>query len=333
MDNNHNHSHNQNHNGQSEPSQISSVSINDASTTALAAVNDEGLRCPCYCEENVWRLTYRKLYGTTTLFPSKDPDSKEEKEHKDNDTPEKHGKQIHTQQKDNKDENEYYVLFVSNDQKSCPFLYQKAKENPYEPCFWDYHVLLMSVSIRSSTDKSIAKHSTAAYIWDIDSYLPYPCPLQQYLNATFHYKLQFIQEPYRSTYLPKFRVIPAKLYLHYFYSDRRHMYNADTNTWHAPPPTYDCIMNGYDHFISNQKSENHNMDNEASIHANTSNLNDYIDMKSKSSHSPSSSSSCNTSSYVDDKQQQQQLKENIMGTVFTLNELEKYFLEKNHSII
>jgi hypothetical protein len=38
------------------------------------------------------------------------------------------------------------------------------------------------------------------------------------------------------------RVIEAPLYLKHFSSDRMHMYNAETDSWNAPPPTYPCIQ-------------------------------------------------------------------------------------------
>ncbi len=37
-----------------------------------------------------------------------------------------------------------------------------------------------------------------------------------------------------------FRVIPAKVYLDKFYSDRKHMFK--NGKWLSPPPEYECIM-------------------------------------------------------------------------------------------
>ena len=34
----------------------------EAAKSALEATSDSSLRVPCYCEENVWRLAYRKVY-------------------------------------------------------------------------------------------------------------------------------------------------------------------------------------------------------------------------------------------------------------------------------
>ena len=34
----------------------------EASKSALEATSDISLRVPCYCEENVWRLAYRRIF-------------------------------------------------------------------------------------------------------------------------------------------------------------------------------------------------------------------------------------------------------------------------------
>jgi hypothetical protein len=37
--------------------------LQPAAISALSARDDESLRVPFYCEENVWRLLYRKLFS------------------------------------------------------------------------------------------------------------------------------------------------------------------------------------------------------------------------------------------------------------------------------
>ena len=37
-------------------------------------------------------------------------------------------------------------------------------------------------------------------------------------------------------------MIDAPVYLRHFSSDRSHMYDFETKTWNAPPPSYDCIL-------------------------------------------------------------------------------------------
>ena len=119
---------------------------NDASASAMAAPTDEALRVPCYCEENVWRLAFRKLKRQQQGFET--------------------GTQ-------------YYVVFVSSHEKLVPMFYQKASEtvnnSSDEPVFWDYHVILLE---RRENDK--------AFITDVDTLLtPSPAPLDHYLDKSF----------------------------------------------------------------------------------------------------------------------------------------------------
>lgn len=86
-----------------------------AAKTALESPSDQSLRVPCYCEENVWRLAYRKLQ-------SKDAVSKD-----------------------------YFVVFISNPLKCVPMFHQLAVADPTKPVYWDYHVILIS---RSKGDNS-----------------------------------------------------------------------------------------------------------------------------------------------------------------------------------
>ena len=80
-----------------------------AITTALSSHRDHDLRVPFYCEENVWRLAYRKLHLEKTSLATK-----------------------------------YVVAFISNEQKSVPMFHQQASLAPSEkPCVWDYHVILL----------------------------------------------------------------------------------------------------------------------------------------------------------------------------------------------
>jgi hypothetical protein len=114
-----------------------------ANTTALEA--DQALRVPCYCEENVWRLAYRRL------------------------------KQQEQQQSQHHPyASEYYVIFISNERQCVPFFHQLAVEDSRKPCFWDYHVILFVTDLHGST-----------FVLDLDSRLPYGCRFEDYLAATF----------------------------------------------------------------------------------------------------------------------------------------------------
>lgn len=111
----------------------------EASKTALEAENDTDLRVPCYCEENVWRLAYRIIHRKP----------KQEREL------------------------QYHVVFVSNPAKCVPMFQQLANEDPLDPCFWDYHVILFHTSQQETI------------VLDIDSHLPYKIPLKDYLENVF----------------------------------------------------------------------------------------------------------------------------------------------------
>jgi hypothetical protein len=160
-----------------------------AAETALQANSVQEIRVACFCEENVWRLAYRKRH--------QEP------------------------------ENRYFVVFISNPMKDVPMFQQVASGNLDSACYWDYHAILLSLTLPE--EKVI--------VWDVDSRLPCPCPLSEYLEQSFPYD---DSEPFA----PLFRLIPASSFLTNFSSDRMHMYDAETLTWSAPPPSYDCILSG-----------------------------------------------------------------------------------------
>lgn len=131
-----------------------------AAETALEAPSDQSLRVPCYCEENVWRLAYRKLQSMT--------------------------------QDDDNDSSGYYIAFVTNPLKCVPMFQQLAVKNPSKPCYWDYHVILISYSEEDD--------NSSAQVFDMDSHLPYPCSLEFYLVNVFPSEI-----PWPDEYLPYFR--------------------------------------------------------------------------------------------------------------------------------
>lgn len=163
-------------------------SLSTAAESALEVERDFDLRQPYWCEENVWRLAYRKAHR-------EDPQG-------------------------------LYVVFISNRVKSVPMFYQKASDDPLKCCCWDYHVLLID-----------ATSGSGVQVYDIDSSLPYPCHLNQYVSLSFPYD-------WPDAYAPQFRVVAAALYLEHFASDRSHMYTSHLQRWNAPPPPYDCILPG-----------------------------------------------------------------------------------------
>jgi protein N-terminal glutamine amidohydrolase len=194
-----------------------------AEETALQCARDHDLRVAYYCEENVWRLAYRKR-------------------HHHHDSP-------------NDDDRRFWVVFISNAIKNVPMFQQRAssdREDAKKSVCWDYHVILISKSNNTSSgshhhhhhhhdaddddDDNLESDEDMMMVYDIDSRIvPYPCPLHQYIQESFPYEWP---EPYN----PMFRVIPADLFLSHFSSDRSHMLNRQTGEWTAPPPPYAPIV-------------------------------------------------------------------------------------------
>jgi len=212
-----------------------------AELSALSCTNDEDLRVPFYCEENIWRLCYKR----------------QERQRR-------QGQGVQPQHNVNANPDQDFVLFISNAQKCCPIFHQKATASSSrrnQPCFWDYHVILLSIHC-SKTTNSIATYRTTAshtqtppqkpqtqqqqqlllqrqaWIYDFDSTLPFPCPFQQYIQESFSYSFPLHLQPL-------FRIVSANSYLQHFYSNRMHMYDTITQAWLQTPPLYTCIMNGY----------------------------------------------------------------------------------------
>ena len=124
-----------------------------------------------------------------------------------------------------------YVVFVSNPSKSVCFFHQRANSDPSTPVFWDYHVILLS---HDTTNNMVN-------VMDMDSYLPYPCSLSEYLEQTFPNGRELNQE-HLERIAPYFRLVSADNFLRHFSSDRSHMWDATRKRWRATPPTYRCIQ-------------------------------------------------------------------------------------------
>lgn len=188
-----------------------------AEETALQCASDHDLRVAYYCEENVWRLAYRMRHHLHGNHHHYSPD----------------------------EDTRFWVVFISNVIKSVPFFHQRTSQDPNKSVCWDYHVILIGNTTSSANmqhhhhdedDDNIGE--TTMMVYDIDSRLPYPCPLHQYLQQSFPYEWP---EPYN----PMFRVIPADRFLSHFSSDRSHMINRQTGEWNAPPPPYAPITGGH----------------------------------------------------------------------------------------
>lgn len=122
-------------------------------------------------------------------------------------------------------EDRFFVVIISNPIKSVPMFHQRASL-PDTVIYWDYHVIVLRARLMERD----------VLVYDIDSRLPYPVSLSEYLTRSFAYH-PLVSSPHA----PMFRLIPAHLYITNFASDRLHMYSASKKDWSAPPPSYPCI--------------------------------------------------------------------------------------------
>ncbi|XP_020591670.1 protein N-terminal glutamine amidohydrolase isoform X2 [Phalaenopsis equestris] len=125
-----------------------------------------------------------------------------------------------------------FVVFISNDDKKIPLWNQKASKSSDGLVIWDYHVICIQIGNQKNAEEGCASH----LVWDLDSSLPFPLSLDQYISETFRPHLQL-----KSSYKRILRVIHAPIFLQHFTSNRTHMRNPDGN-WIAPPPNYEPII-------------------------------------------------------------------------------------------
>ena len=114
------------------------------------------------------------------------------------------------------------VVFISNVNSTCALWQQRATTSPGLPVIWDYHVIM------------IARREKNWVVWDLDTMLPLPCPLEDYLSQTF-----LPLRPEHQPFAPRFRVLDGACYLGGFSSDRLHM--QDNKVWQKPPPPWPAI--------------------------------------------------------------------------------------------
>lgn len=115
---------------------------------------------------------------------------------------------------------EVLVVVATNEARACAHFMQKSAPVG-QAALWDYHVFAAACGPRGCE------------VWDPSSRQECPVPAPRYLEATYPAGV-----PER--YLPRFRAIPAELYLRRFSSDRRHMRSADGG-WLQPPPRWPAI--------------------------------------------------------------------------------------------
>ncbi len=113
-----------------------------------------------------------------------------------------------------------YGVFITNQMRAVRFWGQRAAVRPESPIIWDYHVVVL------------VEAADGPVIYDLDSVLSFPCPLDEYLKESFR------PDPSETAvFEPWFRVVPAGTYLDELWSDRSHMRTEDGG-WQAPPPPW-----------------------------------------------------------------------------------------------
>ncbi|KAG2382850.1 hypothetical protein C9374_004817 [Naegleria lovaniensis] len=124
-----------------------------------------------------------------------------------------------------------YAIFLSSEKSVLPMWYQKDNG---ELIVWDYHVILIHKGSNSSST-----------VYDFDTRLPFPTSFSNYVFRSWLVTYLLPNPPKRLISMINdllFRIVPAREYLETFSSDRSHMWNAETNSYSAPPPSYPCIQ-------------------------------------------------------------------------------------------
>jgi hypothetical protein len=130
---------------------------------------------------------------------------------------------IHCAERHGLDLDHSFAIFISNSNKTVPFLRQRSSTEPDGQVIWDYHVILLTGNTGDSSDGPL--------IIDLDTTLPFPCPALRYILETCA-----PQRQWASRYLHRFRVVPAREYLAAFASDRTHMLRASGKPGYTQTP-------------------------------------------------------------------------------------------------
>ncbi|GMH34480.1 hypothetical protein BSKO_02314 [Bryopsis sp. KO-2023] len=122
---------------------------------------------------------------------------------------------------------ELWVVFLSNPMKRFPLFCQRSSEREGGLVVWDYHVILIQRPPGGS-----------ANVWDIDTTLEFPCPIDTYAAEAL---APFPFAEFDPSFKRFFRVVEGAVYKDAFASDRTHMIRED-GSFASPPPEYPCIV-------------------------------------------------------------------------------------------
>ncbi|KAI9188682.1 Protein N-terminal glutamine amidohydrolase [Blastocladiella emersonii ATCC 22665] len=128
---------------------------------------------------------------------------------------------------------EAFAVFISNASKAVPLWHHWDRDAnaPVVVC-WDYHVIAIAVC-RAPTGAQIA------LVYDLDSYLPFPCRLFDYATYALLASSDGSPPTDNPAFTHAYRVVPRAEFLATFSSDRRHMRAPDgSGGWTKQPPPY-----------------------------------------------------------------------------------------------
>lgn len=122
------------------------------------------------------------------------------------------------------------VLIISNETGNCSFWHQKSMPETGPVC-WDYHVVLLVF------DQGMW------FVYDLDTSLELPVPLDSYLNLTFGPDSEHLENA------PYFKSFSSSFFTHAFSSDRSHM-KDEAGNWIFSPPPWPKIEQGHSPTLS-----------------------------------------------------------------------------------
>ena len=143
-----------------------------------------------------------------------------------------------------------FAVFISNRARATPLFQQRAGRGEHKLCLWDYHVLLLCRLEAAAGDPAgiavagaalaAGQQAQSTLVLDLDTLLPFPCPLPVYATEALQAGCISLPPELHRVY----RVVPARLLLRHFASDRRHMLD-EGGSWLASPPPYPPIVTPY----------------------------------------------------------------------------------------
>ena len=128
---------------------------------------------------------------------------------------------------------EVYAVFITNPRQQCVIWCQKLSDAPaVTPVCWDYHVV------------AVARKSSEHYVFDFDTTLSFPCPLDLYAKECFKPSNPEISQWWLQFAIMTghyFRAVKGPDFLKTFSSDRSHMIDESSGNWKSDPPGYEPI--------------------------------------------------------------------------------------------